>query len=98
MAATKPRELAEAIMAWSEARIDPVTIALRLAPIDKTVRREANRIVREKLIPAAAERDVDEYFAQHGRYKTQEELDEGWAKLAAQSAPKLIAADAQRLI
>lgn len=69
-----PRKVAELIMAWTDAGIDPITLAMRLTSIDQTIWRKAMTIVREELIPAAVAREVDEDFARRGRYSTAEEL------------------------
>jgi hypothetical protein len=73
---TDSRELADQIFAWTEAGVDGVTVAMRLAPYPKSTKREAMRIVREELIPAAVEREVDAEFERRGRYSTEEELAE----------------------
>jgi hypothetical protein len=92
-----PRALAEAILAWTDAEISPVDIALRLAATDQKVKIEAMRILREELIPAAAEREADADFARRGRYATKAELRARRVEMKAQD-PHLSAADRQRLI
>ena len=73
---TNSRELADQIFAWNEAGVDGVTMAMRLAPYPKPTKREAMRIVREELLPAAVEREVDREFERRGHYSTEEELAE----------------------
>lgn len=73
---TGSRELADQIFAWTDAGVDAVTMAMRLAPYPKPTKREAMRIVRQELIPAAVEREVDAEFERRGRYSTEEKLAE----------------------
>jgi hypothetical protein len=66
------RELAETLQSWKG--VDPLTFAMRLSATDREVVREALRIVREELIPRAAEQEADEGFRRRGRYLTIAEL------------------------
>jgi hypothetical protein len=68
------RELAKKLLSWMDAGVDPLTFAMRLSATDREVVREAMRIMREELIPRAAEQEADEGFRRSGRYLTAGEL------------------------
>ena len=56
---TAARGLAENILRWSAERIDGLTLALRLADVDRATLKQAYEILEHKLIPHLAEADVD---------------------------------------
>jgi hypothetical protein len=76
MKTANPRALAEKIFAWSEAGVDAFTITMLTADCDRAAVRAAMKIVREELIPAAAEAEADEGFRRRGRYLNAQELGE----------------------
>jgi hypothetical protein len=89
---TTAREIAEQIFRWvNDERVDPVTFGLRTAGMDRGLVRQAMDIVRDELVPAAAEADVDREYAERGRYMTSRERRAALA--AAPPARTLTAAD-----
>ena len=94
---TNVRALAERIMALNDADTDPATFAMLLADADPAARREAMRIVREELIPAAVAAEVDRDAAARGRYLNEEELAE--LKRASEARPsRFTQANREKLI
>ena len=65
---TDARELAKKPLQWSDERIDMVTLALRLADVDRGVLREAYEILHHELVPRIVEAEVDRFYDTHGRY------------------------------
>ena len=94
---TNVRALAELIMALNDADTDPATFAMLLADVDPAARREAMRIVREELIPAAVAAEVDRDAAARGRYLNEDEVAE--LKRASEARPsRFTQADQEKLI
>jgi len=81
-----PRELAERIMTWTAAGIDPIRQAMLMAAVDCDVYCEAMRIVQTELIPAESEREIDEELARLGPNPTNAQLDAKIAEWRAQTA------------
>jgi hypothetical protein len=73
---TDAHKLAEKILSWSDAGVDPFTCGMRLAATDRAIVKEAMRIVRDELIPRIVAQEVDEDFRRRGRYSTDAELSE----------------------
>jgi hypothetical protein len=89
--------LAERIAALLDADVPPVEFAMLLADVDPASMREAMRIVREELIPAAVEAEVDRDAAARGRYLNEEEIAE-LRRASEARRPRFSAADRERLI
>jgi hypothetical protein len=89
--------LAERIMALLDADVPPVEFAMLLADVDFASTREAMRLVREELIPAAVEAEVDRDAAARGRYLNAKEIAE-LKRASGARGPRFAAADRERLI
>lgn len=72
---TTARGLAENILRWSAERIDGLTLALRLAEIDRATVKQAYKILEHELVPQIVASEVDEFYRRHGRYMTDAERD-----------------------